>query len=956
MGSTLYYISIRFTDTKDLQEALITAKLLTTGNGILLAQRSGYECEIEGSLIISELGYENISSEVNYMKKSIENAINFILNSTTGNDADEIITMLNLKWNQQTSFSLINIQNKNRTVVGHIINGNLEFFEKLTFIGNSSEIPKSTRKALKWSIEAGGTNPGSLSTTVSVIGGRGSAIAQDEINNKGSQLLSNFQLQSFNFDCGATFYDQAFATACYKNDIDKFGLAHISPLGSAMAYYSMLTFKKLNLTFPNVGCTNADASLNNTKIFPWYARVQISSSYAFSLVPILLNALGWKEIGILYQNDSYGQSGYYYIKQSIEKQDIRIVNSEDSRVIPANLNRTSVKDYKRIIQRIIDSEARLLVYLLQFPLCNYVMEELYDLGMRKGDIIIFTLVTDLLPLYSYNDTFLYKRLEIGTPMFTIVGQNWAGDLGKNVLSKYTETYKSSPNSFTCFYYDGLYLIAHALDYMINRGLDYYDPTKLMAAIRNQQFIGCTGRVSIEKGSNDRIMDTIDIQGNWLYDNGTLIVYKIGDFRPFSLKIISIEHPIFYPDGTTNKPTDLRNANQKCPFKDRLIKTFTSGRLLLFGICFAVALESIIITVVIWKKWWDVPIEPLTQREEISFQDLIVGFTICIEFFQFSAMGPDFSPISVLLSDLSNSFSLDLDDVLKMESGVFWIIVDAVFGGIALWLLLCIVVLTRLDERFPSFSPFRFLDWVADYLMPILGNLCFIPFVSICLDIFVCDQSIGDSFTDSFLSKDCTYFCWKDEHLVYAILSFFALLAYEPFAVFCRPLWQELQLFLHVKTVPLYLMVKSIFQIALIVLNKTVKRATGLGHGVIFIVLMVIYVVFIFRFKPYNYPRFSWWQALSLIGVIWIAFLSTVILGAGGDSNIYLILLFAGWVILILFGFYVQTKKYPSMLYRKKAGDTSTLFKFAFTFGKVARSSLAKIIPSSESKSNRLANE
>ncbi|CAG9335814.1 unnamed protein product [Blepharisma stoltei] len=68
-------------------------------------------------------------------------------------------------------------------------------------------------------------------------------------------------------------------------------------------------------------------------------------------------------------------------------------------------------------------------------------------------------------------------------------------------------------------------------------------------------------------------------------------------------------------------------------------------------------------------------------------------------------------------------------------------------------------------------------------MLILGNLCFIPFVSVLLDVFVCDESIGDSFTDSFLAKDCYQFCWKGNHIVYAILSGIAILIYEPLAVF-----------------------------------------------------------------------------------------------------------------------------------------------------------------------------
>ncbi|CAG9332938.1 unnamed protein product [Blepharisma stoltei] len=426
---------------------------------------------------------------------------------------------------------------------------------------------------------------------------------------------------------------------------------------------------------------------------------------------------------------------------------------------------------------------------------------------------------------------------------------------------------------------------------------------------------------------------------------------MGQFKPYSIQLIRIQEPLVYTDGSAIKPPDLRNTNYKCPFPNRLVKTFTKGRALVFGICFGVALVSLFITIYIWKRWWKIPIEPLIVKGEISLQDFIVGIAIIVEFFQFCSMGPDFEPINSTLAEISSTFSLSLDSVLKLRNGVFWVIVDAVFGAIGLWVILCLVILLRLDEHYPRISIFMYLDVFADYFMPILGDLCFIPFISICLDIFLCDQSIGNNFTDSFLAQDCYYFCWKDEHLAYAILSIFALIAYEPLAVFCRPLWQELQPLLHVKAIPLFLMVKTMIQITLVVMNKTVKRAQSTLHGVLFVLVMILYIIFLFKFKPYNYPRFSWWQILVLIGVLWLAILSIIAQSFGGDPFILTSILIFGLIIIALIGVYVQHKKYPSLLFRRKGQDTTNLFKFAFTFGKHSKIALTKISPSSLLKSS-----
>ncbi|CAG9319093.1 unnamed protein product [Blepharisma stoltei] len=955
LGATLYYIITDSEDSLQIQNFLKAAKLLTIGNGIILNQRSGYLCDSDGLLIITDSGQEASSSSEEYYLNSAISTISYILSNISKENALDIISALQLKFKNhynEGNFSIINIQNGERVIVGSIINKSLTINKNLSFPGESSAIPKSTKKVINLSINAGSSNPDSSPASPGLIlGSKGVYIVKDKINEGSSSLLSNFQLDFFNYDCGATVFNSTFAMNCLKKDMDKLGVAYMSSGMSNIAIGILGLFKQLNWTFPVVGSTNSDVSLNSTDKYPMYTRVSISTSYSASLTAVLLRAMGWEKAAILTQNNSYGQQIAYYINQGATLADLEIINPKSSWFIPPNLDRESVKNYTYMIQEIIDSQARLLILSLQFPMYNYIYEMFYDLGMRKGDIMIFAAAPDSLTSVGYNDTFRSKRLEIAVPMIELDPSSWVGNVGKDIKSRFISTYNEAPNSFACQYADGAYLIAYALDYMINRGQDYTNPYKLDSAIRNQQFQGCTGRVSIEKGSNDRIVDALDIAVNKLSSNDTVIIDYIGKYMPYSTQVLKYTTPMIYPDGSTIKPSDLRNENNKCPFSDKLVRTFTKGRGLLFGICFTIAFITFAITVFIWRKWWNISVEPLAKKEEISIQDFIVGLTIAVEIFQYAAMGPDFSLISPAVSNVSDAFSLNLEDFMKLKNGVFWIVADLVFAGIGLWIVLCLVVLLRLDEKWHFIPIFRYLSILADYAMPILGNLCFIPFVSICLDIFICDQSIGENFTDSFLSKDCYYFCWKDEHLAYAIISFIALLLYEPSAVFCRPLWQELQPILHVKAVPLFLMIKTIVQVTLIVMNKTVKRAQDITHGVLFIIVMVIYILFIFKFKPYNYGRFSWWQGVSLAGVAWLALISVIGLILRDDYTPLLIILIIGWLIIAIIGFYIQRKKYPSLLFKQKDKDTSTLFRFAFTFGKSSRAHLTKIAPSDSKKAS-----
>ncbi|CAG9319101.1 unnamed protein product [Blepharisma stoltei] len=941
-GATVYSILTSATESLEIQNGLKNSKLLTAGNGIILDQESGYQCNIDGSLIVTEFGQELVVSVEEFMKNSIINTISYILSQNSKETRQEIRSILKNSQNN-CRFSLVNIQKGERIIVGSILNNSLILEGNLTFPGSSATIPKSTKKILNVSMSAGPSNPNALPALSGVIGAWGTYLAMNEIN-EGHGLIPNFQLAFFNFDCGSTVYNAKFAYTCYKNDIDKFGLAHIPPFSSSVTLGVIKTFKQLNVAFPVVGCSNTEPSLNVTKDYPMFTRVWFSASYGTSLLSVLVKVMGWQKISILYQNDSWAISKSWYLNPAIEKQGLEIVNPESSWYIPANLDREGLKNYTSLIQTIIDSQARLLILTVQYPMCNFLLEMFYDLGLRKGDLIIFATYLDMLTYIGNNDTYTYKRLELGIPMFRLILSSWVGEIGQRTKQRVIEIHKENPLVYTCPYYDGAYQMAHALDYMINRGQDYTDPYKLEAVIRIQKFVGCTGTIATEPDNNDRIAESYDIEGNGIDSTGSIYTEVIGQLKPFSLQILTIENPIVYPDGTNVKPSDLRNQNSKCPFPDKKIKTFEKGRGLLFGICFFVALITIFITVFIWKKWWNISIEQLKQKEEISVQDTIVGVSIIVEFFQYASMGPDISLLSSIFAKFSDALSLDLDDIIKLENGVFWIVVDITFGGIVLWGVLCAVVLLRLDEKWRVISVFRFLSWLADYLMPILGNLCFIPFISICLDIFLCDQSIGDNFTESFLARDCYYFCWKSEHLVYAILSFLALFLYVPLAIFCRPLWQELQSMLHVKASPVYLMVKTIFQITLIVMNKTIKRSQDIAHGCIFLVALIIYTIFTFKFKPYNYGRFSWWQGLILIGVAWLAFISTISILIKHDFAALLVVLILGWFSIGMVGLYIQKKKYPSFLYRKSAKDTSTLFKFAFNFRKTTAFSKGKIVP------------
>ncbi|CAG9319099.1 unnamed protein product [Blepharisma stoltei] len=100
---------------------------------------------------------------------------------------------------------------------------------------------------------------------------------------------------------------------------------------------------------------------------------------------------------------------------------------------------------------------------------------------------------------------------------------------------------------------------------------------------------------IEKGTNDRSMTVLDAQASKFDIDGNVIRYPVGKIKPASTQILFIKSPLVYPNRTTIKPDDLRNQDSECPFPDSEAKTFIKGKVLVFCICFAIALISIILT-------------------------------------------------------------------------------------------------------------------------------------------------------------------------------------------------------------------------------------------------------------------------------------------------------------------------------------------------------------------------
>jgi hypothetical protein len=127
-----------------------------------------------------------------------------------------------------------------------------------------------------------------------------------------------------------------------------------------------------------------------------------------------------------------------------------------------------------------------------------------------------------------------------------------------------------------------------------------------------------------------------------------------------------------------------------------------------------------------------------------------------------------------------------------------------------------------------------------------------------------------------------------------------------------------------------MMVKTIFQVTIIVLAKTVGKSDYLIHTVCFLLLFIAFLLSNAKFRAFNYKVLSGWHIASLIGILWLEILNLCD-RLTSEHLIYVILLFSGWAVIAIVAQIIITKKFESNLYFDDNPDLDKLYAFNFQF-------------------------
>jgi hypothetical protein len=184
----------------------------------------------------------------------------------------------------------------------------------------------------------------------------------------------------------------------------------------------------------------------------------------------------------------------------------------------------------------------------------------------------------------------------------------------------------------CFYYDAVLGSAINFDYLLYAGKEFENTETWIKSWKDMRFSGCSGFNINDKGTNNRYPSSYVIQQAQANENGGIDIKKVGEYAPLEAVLFKFDKPWAFPMTGSEVPPNRIIENWDCLYPEDGDEVSDDGRMVAFIVCFLIVLVVAIITFIIWKRWWRVPIVPLNERHELSFNDMVLMGTVVVDIF------------------------------------------------------------------------------------------------------------------------------------------------------------------------------------------------------------------------------------------------------------------------------------------------------------------------------------
>jgi len=272
---------------------------------------------------------------------------------------------------------------------------------------------------------------------------------------------------------------------------------------------------------------------------------------------------------------------------------------------------------------------------------------------------------------------------------------------------------------------------------------------------------------------------------------------IADIDKLSTQLITVIEAPEWPTEFNSTPNTFRPLSP-CLFDNYQVIQSINGKAALFVLCCLYFVISCISGVITFKKS-PKEIKELTEKKIITFADMVFFAYFVFQFFQLLAVGPDQNSYKQVVNSFELLVSLDVTLYFKLEFENFWkaFYVVLAFGYISI--MLSLAVIFRFEVRYEKYFLCRQIKTLTEMFLPVLGHICFLPILSMLMNIFLCRNGISSNLTDSYLEQDCSMFCYTGKHKSIAVLSGICICFYLTLTIYCRSIWEKTQDSLNINT-------------------------------------------------------------------------------------------------------------------------------------------------------------
>ena len=763
-------------------------------------------------------------------------------------------------------------------------------------------------------------------------------------------ITANKELEALNFeykfiptDCGNLIGNLSWSIPCLSKFKNTSSIAYLTSFWMESIIPTLLGLRELKINIPQLSPGGDSDYLNKQKDYPEYLKLTGKFDIFISNTFYMFNFYNWKDIMVLFLDSESSRMQYNEIKMVFDKMGINIVNPEESRFIPETYTRDDFERYKHLFNQIKNSLCRIFVIRIADP--GFIFEALYDIGLRKGDLIVVGCNHIHFSLLENSETnFFLKRQEIYAGALISNHVEFEGDFGQSIEKELKKKYKVIMNM--CLTYDGFKTISNSVKYLISRGEDYEDLNLLMKTMRTQKFIGCSGEVYFIPDENSRNKPWLGFLQ--LVINSTSNEYdfvpilKINKFAVIAAEVIN--SPV-WPTGGALVPSCYR-VNDACLYKSTSRLQNSSVGLYIFS---CILLIIVMISSYVSIRMFKYEMNVIKDKVNLFYYDAFTyGFIIC-HFFQILALEPSRGLLNRKTNKLNLKLGLEIIEIGNLKMQDYWQFYLVLLLTVGIYVLLTVFVLMSNKYCLRIANSFCIFKVFITFILPVIGNFGFIPLSLMLLSIFKCekDDSIGAVF-----SRDCTQYCYKGKHLLYLVFGSVFISLYLSLSTILRPYWEMKQSTLNINTKVSFFGILSIFQVALILCKVLVGESNQVLQGYFLSCLIFCFIIVIVKIKPFNYERLNIFITITLSINFWVMIFSSTELILGYETQM-IIAMFCGIFVILIIGLKVQSR-YPKKFISDPHDAIQVLIRFQFTRKHSAYISASKYL-SANNKGEALAN-